>query len=315
MSFRKTFTFVLVLCLALAASGMGEGLQRMSKKAPAKMSLWPKSEIPHFKDIGLEETIDQRGHISNVDTPEIEIYLPSKDNRNGSAVVICPGGGYSILSIEKEGRKIAEWLNTFGTAGIVLKYRHKYFQHPVPLMDAQRAIRLTRLKAEKWGIDSSKIGIMGFSAGGHLASTAGTHFSSGDNNAEDPIERLSSRPDFMILVYPVISMQKGVTHGGSRVSILGRNPDKQLVDNLSNELQITSSTPPAFLIHAADDGAVPYQNSVLFYEGLIEAGVLSELHIYPKGGHGFGMMSGAKLGPSQWPKQCRSWLERTIISR
>ncbi|AQQ08999.1 Acetylxylan esterase precursor [Sedimentisphaera cyanobacteriorum] len=315
MNFKAKFTFIIIFCLALAVSAMSDGNQRMNKDAAVEMSLWHKSEIPHFKDIGQEETIDHQGHLSNVDTPEIEIYLPPEDNRNGSAVVICPGGGYSILSIEKEGRKIADWLNSFGTAGIVLKYRHKYFQHPVPLMDAQRAVRLTRLNAGKWGIEADKVGIMGFSAGGHLASTAGTHYSKGSKNAEEPAERFSSRPDFMILVYPVISMQRGITHGGSKISILGRKPDKQLVDELSNELQVTSDTPPAFLIHAADDRAVPYQNSVLFYEALIEAGVLSELHIYPRGGHGFGMMPGSEFGPAQWPEQCRDWLERTIISK
>jgi acetyl esterase/lipase len=248
-----------------------------------------------------------------VSIPAIEVRLPARGNATGQAVVVCPGGGYGGLAYDWEGTDIAGWLNSRGIAAIVLKYRlpidgdvaHQKWL--VPLLDAQRAIRLTRAHAKEWGIAPARVGIMGFSAGGHLASTAGTRFDRGKTDASDPVERLSSRPDFMILVYPVITMQEGTTHGGSRRSLLGENPTDELVRLYSNELQVTDDTPPTFLVHAGDDDAVPVRNSLLFYDALLAHHVPAELHVYPKGGHGFSLALD-KGHLEGWTRVCARWL-------
>jgi len=245
------------------------------------------------------------------DKPSITTYLPAKDKANGAAVVIFPGGGYGHLAMDHEGHQIAEWLNSFGVAGFIVKYRHSRsgagYRHPAPLQDAQRAIRTVRSGAKKWNIDPGRIGIIGFSAGGHLASSLGTHFKNRYSEARDEIDRISCRPDFMILMYPVISFTEPFTHNGSRRNLLGENPDQELVDNLSNENQITSETPPTFLVFGDDDKVVPVENGVAFYLGLKKAKVPAEMHIYEKGRHGFGL--GAGMGPvSSWPLRCSDWM-------
>ena len=197
----------------------------------------------------------------------ITVHLPSPEKANGAAVVICPGGGYGGLVVGAEGHGIAQWLNQHGIAGIVLEYRLPSGRPFVPLLDAQRAIRTVRASAKQWNIDPDRIGIIGFSAGGHLASTAGTHFDAGDPQADDPIDRVSCRPDFMILVYPVITMDEK-THGGSKANLLGRDPTPELLNLFSNEKQVTAKTPPAFLAHAQDDTVVTPDNSRMFYEAL-----------------------------------------------
>jgi len=227
---------------------------------------------------------------TDADKPSLTIWLPPADKATGAAVVICPGGGYGHLAVGHEGSDVAAWLNSFGVAGFMLKYRHApKYRHPAPLQDAQRAIRTVRARAKDFGVDPARIGILGFSAGGHLASTAGTHFDGGKPAADDPIERASCRPDFMVLVYPVISFTTKYAHRGSRNNLLGTNPPKALVESLSNELQVTAKTPPAFLIHAGGDRGVPAENSVLFYLALRKHRVKAELHIYQQGGHGFGL--------------------------
>jgi len=245
------------------------------------------------------------------DKPSITIYLPDKDMANGAAVVIFPGGGYGHLAMDHEGHQIAEWLNSFGVAGFIVKYRHSRsgagYRHPAPLQDAQRAIRTVRSGAKKWNIDPGRIGIIGFSAGGHLASSLGTHFQQRYSEAKDEIDRVGCRPDFMILMYPVISFTKPFTHKGSRKNLLGENPAQELVENLSNENQITSETPPTFLVFGDDDKVVPVENGVVFYMGLKKAKVPAEMHIYEKGRHGFGL--GAGMGPvSSWPLRCTDWM-------
>ena len=252
--------------------------------------------------------------VRHVQNPAIEVRLPARGNATGQAVIVCPGGGYGGLAYDWEGTDFAGWLNSHGIAAIILRYRlpvdgdvaHQKWL--VPLLDAQRAIRLTRAHAADWGINPAKVGIMGFSAGGHLASTAGTHFDAGDPQASDPIDRFSSRPDFLILVYPVISMMKETTHGGSRLNLLGENPSDELVRRYSNELQVTKETPPTFLVHAGDDGAVPVNNSLLFYTALIAHQVPAELHLYPQGGHGFSFaLQKGRL--QDWTQLCARWLK------
>jgi acetyl esterase/lipase len=246
------------------------------------------------------------------DKPTLTIYLPEKEKATGAAVVIFPGGGYGFLAMDHEGRQIAEWLNSIGVAGFILKYRHRNsgagYGHPAPLQDAQRAIRMVRSRAGQWGVDPGRIGIIGFSAGGHLASSAGTHFNTRYSEPVDEIDCSSCRPDFMILMYPVISFTEWYTHKGSRSNLLGENPDADLVENLSNEKQVTPETPPTFLVHADDDNGVPPENSIAFYLALRKAKVPAEMHIYEKGGHGFGPGLG-KGACSSWMVRCADWMK------
>jgi acetyl esterase/lipase len=243
----------------------------------------------------------------SVDAAEANAYITvhPAPKPNGAALVICPGGGYGGLVTGGEGHGIAAWLNGHGIAGIVLEYRLPKGRSRVPLLDAQRALRTTRHRAKEWGLDPARIGIIGFSAGGHLASTAGTHFDAGNAPSSDPIEQVSSRPDFMILVYPVITMDSS-THGGSRTNLLGKEPSPELVGTFSNELQVTALTPPAFLAHAADDKVVIPDNSQIFYEALLAHQVPAKYLVLPSGGHG---LNGYK-GPmwDAWQKQSLEWL-------
>lgn len=278
------------------------------------LPLW-QGKIPNYKDVGEKEVRDTANivRISKVQKPDIAVFLPSKANATGQAVVICPGGGYHILAYDWEGTDMAKWLNSIGIAGIVLKYRLpdakcNIVSYRSPLMDAQRALRLVRYHAKEWNIDPEKVGIMGFSAGGHLASTAGTHFDNGDPDATDPVEKLSCRPDFMILGYPVITMADSVTHGGSKNNLLGPDPSPDLIRNFSNELQVNANAPPTFLFFASDDKAVPPANSLLFYRALIRHHVPAEMHIYPEGGHGFSLAIG-KPHLATWTQSCAGWLK------
>lgn len=225
-----------------------------------------------------------------VDKPTLTYWVVEGARSSGTAVVVCPGGGYRGLAMDHEGKQIAEWLNKQGISAFVLKYRlGPRYHHPAMLHDAQRAIRMVRAEAAKLGVAADRIGIWGFSAGGHLASTASTHFDDGNAGAADAVERVSSRPDFAVLAYPVISFTTDYVHKGSRTNLLGENPDPQLVRNLSNELQVTARTPPTFLFHTNEDTGVPAENSVLYYLALRKAGVPAEMHIYEPGKHGVGL--------------------------
>jgi len=271
-----------------------------------EISLWQDGP-PYSNEISEAEIISEGYRIQNISEATLSVFLPEKDISTNTAVIICPGGGYRIECFDKEGIKFAKWLNTLGIAGIVLKYRLPNKHSQIPLMDAQRAIRIVRFKAKEWDIDLTKIGIMGFSAGGHLASTAGTHFDYGNKNAKDPIERISCRPDFMILVYPVVTMKEDFTHRGSRRNLLGDNPKYELVKKFSNELNVSKDTPPTFLILSDDDKSVPAENSINFYLSLRKHKIPSEIHIFKRGGHGFGF--GDKGMPvSEWTKLCERWL-------
>lgn len=242
-----------------------------------------------------------------VDIPTITPYPASKETSTGSAIIVFPGGGYSHLSDVKEGSDVAKWLNSLGVSAFVVKYRlgMRYHQ-PNQLLDAARAMRIVRSRAKEWNIDANRIGILGFSAGGHLASSLGTHFDAGAAEAKDEIDRVSSRPDLMILIYPVITMGE-LTHGGSKLNLLGPNPTPDVVKLYSNELQVTKDTPSTFLVHSAADPAVPVENSLMFADALRKNKVPLEMHIYEQGPHGFGL---APTNPvlASWTDRCADWL-------
>lgn len=244
------------------------------------------------------------------DTPTLTPYWPPKERRTGAAVVVCPGGGYARLA-EHEGRPVAEWFNSVGVTAFVLKYRlGPRYNHPAPLQDAARAIRTVRARAAEWGLDPARVGILGFSAGGHVAATAGTHFDAGRPDAADKIERVSSRPDLLMLIYPVITMRE-LTHAGSKKNLLGEAPKDELVALLSNEERVTKETPPTFLVHTVADTGVPVENSMMFASALRRAGVPFEMHLYERGRHGLGL--GTREGSADpvfatWPARCADWL-------
>ena len=243
------------------------------------------------------------------DQPSITLRLADPAKANGTAVIVCPGGGYGNLAMDHEGRQIADYLNGLGVSAFILKYRlGPRYHHPAPLQDAQRAIRIVRSRAKEFNVDPSRIGIWGFSAGGHLASTAGTHFDDGNASAQDPIDRAGSRPDFMVLAYPVISLTTEYVHAGSRRNLLGEPFDNTLAEQLSNEKQVTSRTAPTFLFHTDEDTGVPPENSVLFYLALRKAKVPAEMHIYRKGRHGVGL---APTDPvlSTWSARLTDWMK------
>jgi acetyl esterase/lipase len=244
------------------------------------------------------------------DRPTLTLFLPDPQPEKCAAVVVCPGGGYGHLAIGHEGREIGEWFNSLGLAAFVLKYRiAPRYRHPAPLDDAQRALRLVRARAQEWKIDPSRLGIIGFSAGGHLASTAATHFDDGEQKAPDPVERQSCRPDFAILCYPVVTMTDPSTHRGSRRNLLGDTPDPKLVRWYSNETQVIAQSPPTFLFHTDADQAVPAENSLMYYLALRKAGIPAELHVYEPGRHGVGLAASDPV-LSTWSGHCEDWLRR-----
>lgn len=254
---------------------------------------------------------------TDTDKPTLTAYRPDKPN--GTAVVVCPGGGYGFLAMDHEGKQVGEFFAKHGVTAFVLKYRIATKDRPGPLMeaplrDAQRALRLVRAKAKDYDIDPKKVGIMGFSAGGHLASTAATHFDVGGLKNDDDVEKESCRPDFAILAYPVITMEAGVTHGGSRNNLLGPKPDDKLVELYSNEKQVTKDTPPVFIFHTSADTAVVPENAVRFYLACKKAGVPVEMHIYEKGRHGVGLgrdpkWTGGEKSVETWPDRLTDWMK------
>jgi len=249
------------------------------------------------------------------DIPTLTIYLPPNTAGPMTAVIVAPGGGYRNLSMNKEGRIPANYLNSLGIAAFVLKYRlGPKYHHPIELGDIQRAIRMVRSRASEWHIAPDRIGVMGYSAGGHLASTASTHFDRGNAASADPIDRVSSRPDFAILGYPVISLSEPWTHQGSRTNLLGEKADPELARRLSTDTQVTKETPPTFLFHTNADTTVPVENSVYYYLALRKAGVPAEMHIFKDGPHGVGMpMNDSAL--AEWPKVLANWLKASGFLR
>ncbi len=295
-----------ILLLALISLTLSPAL---AQNKPMEIPLY-EGQIPNAKPGPNEEKSETDGilRISLVRNPTLTVYQPPKEKATGAAVVICPGGGYGILAAAHEGADVARRFNEQGIAAFVVKYRlpsAKTSTNPeiAPLQDAQQAIRVVRQRAAEWQVDPNRIGIMGFSAGGHLASTAGTHF----QKALIPnANNISVRPDFMILIYPVISSQPGVTHQGSFENLLGKNASPEKLKEYSNDQQVTAQTPPTFLVHASDDKAVPSANSILFYQALQQQNIPAELHIYPKGGHGFGLKN--PTTPDNWFERCLNWM-------
>ncbi|MGC6430050.1 MAG: alpha/beta hydrolase [Jejuia sp.] len=270
--------------------------------------------MPNAKQSDEREIIDKLDiiKISKVQTPTLKPFLVPERMATGKAVIICPGGGYGMLAYDWEGTEIAKWFNARGISAFVLKYRLPNSKsilkrYEAPLQDAQRAIRIIRCNAKKWAINKEQIGVIGFSAGGHLAATLGTQFDYEIYEKDNKIDLESAKPNFMMLIYPVISMQFPITHQGSRLNLLGDNPNQALIDQFSNELHVNSNTPKTFIVHSTDDKAVPVENSLAFYKALKKADVEVEMHIYAKGGHGYGLATGTPH-LSTWTDRLAQWL-------
>jgi acetyl esterase/lipase len=291
------------------------GLTLLSLQSMAQnevIPLWPEGKVPNNKTNTIQEksVTDADGilRISGVTVPTVAAYIAPKEKATGAAVMICPGGGYGILAASHEGSDLAKWFNERGISAFVLKYRlpdvkAMVKQHEAPLLDAMQAMKLIRQSAKKWNIDADKIGVMGFSAGGHLAATLSTHYNMGPKASED------SKPNFSILMYPVISLLPELAHGGSRDNLLGPDKSDDLIQYYSNELQVSDKTPPAFLVHAMDDGGVPVENSIAYYLALKKFKIPAEMHLYPKGGHGYGMRTEGKGSLVNWPAAMEGWLK------
>ncbi|MGA9797529.1 MAG: alpha/beta hydrolase [Terriglobales bacterium] len=294
-------TFI-VLCLFCASIALGQ-VQPDPTAEPETILLW---------EHGAPGALGQDGD----DIPTLTLYRPWQPNISGTAVIVAPGGGYGHLASNHEGRQVANWFNAMGVTAFVLKYRlGPRYHHPIELGDAQRAIRLVRSRARDFGIATNRIGMMGFSAGGHLASTAATHFDSGNASAADPIDRVSSRPDFIVLGYPVITFEAPYAHAGSVTNLLGDNPDPKLIHELSNQFHVTPQTPPTFLFTTSEDTVVPPENSVSFYLALHQAGVPAEMHVFEKGPHGVGLDLGDPT-LNEWPVLLANWLrERGLLTK
>lgn len=266
-------------------------------RAQQEIKLYPNGLV-ESNEIAVAESNQRADFTINISEPRMYAYLVAKEKANGTAVLICPGGGYGGVAFSHEGIDIAKWFNDLGVSAFVLYYRMPNGHHEIPLKDAQTALAIIHNRAKEWNINKKKVGIMGFSAGGHLASTVGTHF----------ITKLQ-RPAFIILGYPVVSMDKALTHGGSRNNLLGKNPSDDLVKLYSNELQVTKKTPPTFIIHAKDDKAVPIANSENFKKALDKNKVSAELHIFEVGGHGFGMRKSG-IPADNWDEMLNKWLKK-----
>lgn len=281
------------------------------------LKLWPNSVPGSIKNESyIEKSTETDGMVSSyekVTDPSLFIFLPPSEKATGTAVLICPGGGYGVLAFNHEGFAIARWLNDNGIAGIILKYRLPSDmimkdKSVGPLQDAQEAMRVIRRNASEWKINPRKIGVIGFSAGGHLASTLSTHY---DEKVYEVNDTTSARPDFSLLIYPVISFDAAIMHAGSRKNLIGDNPSEDAIRHFSNELQITDKTPPAFIVHSADDKTVAVKNSIVYFEGLQKKSIPTELHIFQKGGHGFGLAKNRGT-ESIWPDLCLRWMKEIL---
>ncbi len=291
---RKLLLALAALILVAAAAGviLLEGV-RDGFSAPEQIVLWP---------AGAPGAMGRDA----ADVPSVAVFLPPRWRASGAGMIICPGGGYKLLMTSYEGADIAHWLNSFGVAGFVLSYRiAPRYHYPAPLLDVQRALRLIRANSGRLNVRADRIGVIGFSAGGHLASVALTHFDKGDPDASDVVDRFSSRPDFGILAYPVITARPPWTHQPSVENLLGPSPDSAMLDEMSSELRVTSETPPTFVMHTAEDAAVPAENSLLFYNAMRRAHVPGELHIYQEGPHGAGLANGRH--GAYWVPSLLSW--------
>jgi acetyl esterase/lipase len=270
------------------------------------IKVWPNG-APNNNGMSKPEVVTGDNHVSNISEAVLYVYLPEKEKNTGVAIVLCPGGGYSFEAMNFEGHDIAKWLIKKGIAGIVLKYRLPYGHPEVPLSDAKQAIRIVRQNAGAWGIDSGKVGIAGASAGGHLASMLATHFDYGEKNSKDPVDHYSSRPDFVMLQYPVISLKEEITEFGTRNNLIGKGHNLKLIKEYSNELHVTEQTPPAFIVVANDDELVSSLNSAEFYLQLKKHNVPAELHVFAEGHHGFYLKKDF-LPVRRWPDMFYDWM-------
>lgn len=269
------------------------------------IELWPEG-VPGLRADASPERMENN-RVSNVHVPSLTVFPAPADKATGAAVIICPGGGYVRLSMENEGTSAARWFNSIGVTAFVLRYRMVEYGHPAPLRDALRAVRLVRSRAADFAVQPDRIGMIGFSAGGHLAASAGTLFDGAEGRTGAALDAVSGRPDFLLLMYPVITMETPHTHRGSRDALLGREATPDLIQSMSLHTRVTKETPPTFLVHTQEDRGVPADNSILFYQALTAAGVPAELHIFEKGPHGFGMRS--DLGPtSRWIDRAEDWM-------
>jgi len=290
--------------------GLSAGL---AGAVPTVIQLWPEG-VPGLKaDIGPEKI--GGGYNSNVSEATLTMIGPAVDRPNGTAVIICPGGGYVRMSTAREGDQYANWLSTLGVTSFVLKYRMQEYGHPAPLQDVLRAVRMLRSRAAEFNINPARIGVMGSSAGGHLAASAGTLFDNPAGRTGAAMDAVSARPDFLMLMYPVISMQEPAVHAGSRKALLGAAPSAETLKLMSLEKQVTAATPPTLLIHTQEDQSVPVENSILFYQALTRAKVPAEMYLFEHGGHGMGMRDG--LGTSSlWPRRAEEWMrDRGLLTQ
>ena len=275
-------------------------------QSPAAIDIWPEGVPGLHANAGPEKDMGE-GRVANVNHPTLTVFAPAAGKANGTAVIVCPGGGYVRLSADHEGKAPAQWFASLGVTAFVLKYRLQEYGHPAPLRDVLRAVRLVRSRAGEFGVRPDRIGVLGFSAGGHLVASAATLFDAPEGRTGASLDATSGRPDFIMLVYPVITMRKPYAHMGSRIALLGKNPPDELVQHLSAEIQVTKDTPPAFIVQSEEDHTVPVENSLLFYQALRNAGVPAELHLFAKGPHGIGMKPGYG-SISDWPKLAETWL-------
>ncbi|MGX9218785.1 alpha/beta hydrolase [Massilia varians] len=274
---------------------------------PLVLPLWPEGVPDARPELGPNK-VDEDGRTTNITEPSLTVYPAAVDRPNGTAVIICPGGGYVRQSTRREGEQYAHWLSTLGITSFVLTYRQQEFGHPAPLRDVLRAVRLVRSQAARFKVQPDRIGVMGSSAGGHLAATAGTLYDHPLGRTGAELDKLSARPDFLMLMYPVIAMEGPAVHAGSRKALLGAAPKAADVDLMSPERQVTAQTPPTLLIHTQADQAVPVENSILFYQALTRHKVPAEMVLFEQGSHGMGMRDGLGTA-SSWPRRAEEWLK------
>ena len=300
---RKIFLIVISIIFSFSALNAQTKIIRLWPDGVANSKKDPSYQQRYFTSKKLRE--------ADIKNPTLDYYPAPAEKANGTVIIICPGGGYTHLSVVHEGSSVAKWLNTLGITAFVLKYRLPSSKIMIdktigPLQDAQRAMRIVRSHAKQWKIDPNRIGIMGFSAGGHVASTLSTHYNQEVYKVKDSV---SARPDFSLLIYPVISMRKEIAHMGSRIALLGEHPSPALVKLYSNELQVNKNTPPAFIVQSMEDHTVPVQNSIDYALALHKYKIPVELHLYERGGHGFGLARNTQDTESSWPEACARWLK------
>jgi acetyl esterase/lipase len=297
--------------MVLVAAGP---LAAAAAAGPLVLPLWPEGVPGARPELGPNR-VDDEGRTTNITEPTLTLYPAAVDRPNGTAVIICPGGGYVRQSTRREGEQYAQWLGTLGITSFVLTYRQVESGHPAPLRDVLRALRLVRSQAARFGVRPDRIGVIGSSAGGHLAATAATLFEHPLGRTGAQLDAVSARPDFLMLLYPVIAMEGPAVHAGSRKALLGAAPDAATLQLMSPERQVSKSTPPTLLIHTQADQAVPVENSILFYQALTRAGVPAEMYLFEQGSHGMGMRDGNGTA-SYWPRRAEEWLRaRGLLDR